>query len=69
MNALTGPLERNDVETVQKHLSVLTGEAKRSYQANTAYLIQLAAKKHPDRDNSEMRKLCENQSQIERGIG
>lgn len=69
VNALTGPVERNDVETVQKHLSVLTGEAKRSYQANTAYLIQLAKKKHPDRDYSEMRKLCENQSQIERGIG
>ncbi len=56
MNALTGPVERNDVETVQKHLKVLDAQAKAAYQANTAYLIQIAEKKHPDRDYTRMKK-------------
>lgn len=56
MNALTGPVERNDVETVQKHLKVLDAQAKAAYQANTAYLIRIAEKKHPDRDYTRMKK-------------
>lgn len=56
INALTGPVERNDLETVQKHLKVLDAQAKAAYQANTAYLIRIAEKKHPDRDYSLMKK-------------
>ena len=69
MNALTGPVERNDVETVRKHVSVLEKETRIAYLANTAYLIRIAEKKHPDRDYSEMKNLCETLDQIERGIG
>lgn len=58
-NTLTGPVERNDVETVQKHIGTLDGEMKRAYCANASYLIRVAQRKHPDRDYSLMKQLCE----------
>lgn len=57
--ALTGPLERNDLETVTRHISALNPEMQKVYRANAGYLIQVAEKKHPDRDYSAMRKICD----------
>ena len=57
--ALTGPIERNDIHTVQMHLNVLNHEMERAYRANASYLIQVARRKHPDRDYSFMTNLCE----------
>lgn len=57
-DALTGPLERNDLETVAKHMSALEPKMREVYRANAGYLIQIAEKKHPDRDYSGMRTIC-----------
>ncbi len=50
--ALTGPVERNDLATVEGHLSVLDAEDTRLYCALTQTLVEIAKDKHPDRDYS-----------------
>lgn len=57
VDALTGPLERNDIETVRSHISVLEPEMEKVYRANAGYLIRVAEKKHPDRDYSAMKDI------------
>lgn len=55
--ALTGPIERNDVSTVKKHLSVLTGNELEIYKAVSGNLMEIARKKYPERDYSEMEEI------------
>lgn len=50
IQALTGPIERNDIQTVQKHLDCLSGEDHRMYQILGLKLVQLAQKKNPTGD-------------------
>lgn len=50
VEALTGPIERNDVETVKKHLACLTGNEKEVYQAVSREVLQVAKKRHVDVD-------------------
>ena len=58
VNALTGPVERNDVLTVSKHLKCFgTDEEKELYKAVSRKLIEVASEKHPETDYSELRKL------------
>lgn len=53
--ALTGPAERGDVGTVRKHVECLENETDRMlYQTATEKLIQIARKKHPDRDYDQL---------------
>ena len=53
--ALTGPVERGDVTTLQKHLSVCEGEEDRQlYRLLSGKLLRLAKKKHPERDYGEI---------------
>ena len=58
VQSLTGPLERNDCATVEKHISVLNEKQRKIYTSCAEYLTDLAQSKHPDRDYTEMRKLC-----------
>lgn len=60
MQSLTGPLERNDCATVEKHISALNEKQRKIYTSCAEYLTDLAQRKHPDRDYAEMRKLCRN---------
>ena len=56
--SLTGPIERNDIETVRKHLCCLEdGDEKEIYCLLSSRLIKMAENRHPDRDHDEMRKL------------
>lgn len=55
--ALTGPVERNDITTVEKHLKVLDGNDKEIYRALTKEVIRIAKNKHLDRDYSSMMEL------------
>lgn len=55
--ALTGPIERGDMETVEKHLKVLNDGQKAIYQACGQQLIQIARKKNEERDYSPIEKL------------
>jgi len=57
--ALTGPAERNDVNTVRKHIDVLDGEERAIYILLTEKLAGLAREKHPERDYSALLNLLE----------
>ncbi len=56
--SLTGPIERNDVSTVGKHLECLQGgEEKELYRLLSRRLVQMAQQRHRDRDYSRMSEL------------
>lgn len=57
-SALTGPIERNDVSTVRKHLEALgDSDAGRIYRSLGKTMIALAQRKNPDRDYREMQQI------------
>lgn len=56
VSALTGPVERGDVDTIGRHLSVLDGEKERNlYVAAARVLLEIAEKKHPERSYDALR--------------
>lgn len=57
VESLTGPIERNDTDTVVKHMNALTGNEKLAYIALSRGTLEVAAKKHPDVDYTELRRL------------
>ena len=57
--ALTGPAERADVGTVQKHMQQMQGENQEIYRMLTKKIVRLAKKKHPDRDYAVVEKLLQ----------
>lgn len=57
VNALTGPIERNDMETVEKHLAVLGGNDKEIYASVSRQIVDIAEKKNKDRDYSKMKEI------------
>ncbi len=57
--ALTGPVERADAGTVEKHLQVLEGETKEIYRLLSKQLVNIAKRKNPDRDYKSLQEaLC-----------
>lgn len=59
VNALTGPLERADVDTMKKHLMVLSGQDAKLYQALSEKLLTVAKKKNPERNYEEVKKVVD----------
>ena len=58
VTALTGPVERNDVSTVKKHLDALgEGTDAEIYRSLSLKLTEMAEKRHSGADYSEMRSL------------
>lgn len=57
--SLTGPAERNDIDTIIKHLEVLEKEEGLIYGLLTKELAKISKVKHPDRDYSGLLKLFE----------
>ncbi|MCI8482712.1 MAG: DUF2520 domain-containing protein [Lachnospiraceae bacterium] len=58
--ALTGPIERNDLKTVQKHLEKMDRpEWESSYRAVGRLVAELAERRHPERGYLEMKRLLE----------
>jgi len=58
INALTGPIERNDLSTVEKHLSVLDDAAVlQIYKLLSDELTDIAKDKYPSRDYSKLENL------------
>ena len=56
--SLTGPVERNDEETIQKHLQCLeTAEERQLYRLLSQRITGLAQHRHPERDYTEIRQL------------
>ena len=64
--ALTGPVERNDLTTVKKHLSILPRAQREVYLQLSQALIQIAKRKHPDRDYSELSTVLEYEKGLEK---
>lgn len=57
-DALTGPVDRNDVSTVKKHLSVLDNEENLSlYKLLSAELIRIAKEKYSEKDYTELENI------------
>lgn len=57
--ALTGPLERGDNETIEKHLSILAGEEKELYCLLSKEILLLAKRKHEKRNYEKIEKLLD----------
>lgn len=57
IQSLTGPVERNDTGTVQKHAAVMPDELKRIYNLLSMRLAELAQDKHPGRDYTKLREI------------
>lgn len=58
--ALTGPVDRNDISTVIKHLSVMDNNKMSAvYKTLSAELIKIAQAKYPNRDYSKMKALLD----------
>lgn len=55
--ALTGPVERADLGTIQKHLDVLSGNKREIYVRLSEVLEEIAGRKHPERDYTELSQL------------
>ena len=59
IDALTGPIERNDADTVTNHLLAFSNDPtllkqRDAYTALSRVVVELAAAKHPDRDYSQL---------------
>ncbi len=63
--ALTGPVERNDINTVRSHLSCLDGDLKKIYTLLGQEQIRLAQEKYPDRKMSVMWDLMKYRNESE----
>lgn len=57
LNALTGPIDRNDAQTVRKHLSVLDNETADLYRLLSSELVRAAKQKYPAREYTELDNL------------
>lgn len=60
VDALTGPVERCDTETVRKHLEALNNSSVQGlYKEASRQLVRIASGKYPDRDYEELKKVLE----------
>lgn len=57
VKALTGPVDRNDINTINKHMEALDGNALEVYKLLSMELIKVAALKNPDTDYSELMQI------------
>lgn len=64
--ALTGPVERCDVFTVQKHMHCLPeGAGKELYRAASLKLLGMARRRHPERDWPAMEAVLQNEKEMD----
>lgn len=59
VSSLTGPIERNDVGTVHKHLEEIPSQYGSIYSQLSLKLVGLAKNKHPNSDYSELIQTIE----------
>lgn len=56
-SALTGPVDRNDLDTVKKNINCLDDDYKDIYVKLSRQLVEIAKSKYRDADYSQMEKL------------
>ncbi|XKM14294.1 DUF2520 domain-containing protein [Orbaceae bacterium ac157xtp] len=54
IQALTGPIERGDLATIQQHLAVLPTEYQSIYKQLSQILITISRQKHPEKDYKQL---------------
>ena len=59
VEALTGPIERCDVSTVRKHMSVFDKKTNEIYKAVSKEVLEIAKIKNKDRDYSKMEEVLQ----------
>ena len=59
VNALTGPVERNDLQTVNKHVESLKVEDRQIYILLAKRLVNLAKARNKDRDYAELSEFLD----------
>jgi predicted short-subunit dehydrogenase-like oxidoreductase (DUF2520 family) len=57
ISSITGPIERNDLKTIVKHIQVVGNEHLQLYKDLSLNLLRLTELKHPDRNYSEIAEL------------
>ena len=58
--SLTGPIERNDIDTVRKHIACMADDSEQElYSLLSRRLVQMAQARHPQRDYAGMSELIE----------
>lgn len=55
--ALTGPIERGDAQTVQLHMNKLSGDDREIYRLLSKKALQIAKRKNAERDYSRLENL------------
>lgn len=65
-NALTGPMERADEQTILHHLNVLSEEQREIYVPLTKVLADIAKRKNPDRSYDKILKILGQNERKER---
>lgn len=61
VNSLTGPVERADVKTVEKHLNCLDEKQQMLYRLLSEVLISIGEKKNPGRDYGRLKDILGNE--------
>ena len=59
VNSLTGPVERADVKTVEKHLNCLNKSQQMLYCLLSEILISIGEKKNPERDYGKLKDILD----------
>ncbi|NLD18902.1 MAG: DUF2520 domain-containing protein [Clostridiales bacterium] len=72
--ALTGPIERGDEQTIRTHLEGLEGNSKEIYRLLSLELVDIAREKNKNRNYSELQELLEEKNEehssyIQKGQG
>lgn len=57
LQALTGPVERNDYTTIKRHLDCLPEEYTGLYKELSKVLVEMGSKRHPKEDYTKIRNL------------
>ena len=63
INALTGPVERNDLDTVKHHISAIPSEDINLYKNLSLKLLALSEKKHTNRDYNMLKEYLKIQEE------
>lgn len=61
VNSLTGPVERADVKTVEKHLNCLDKDQQIIYRLLSEILISIGERKNPGRGYGKLKDILENE--------
>lgn len=57
--SLTGPIERGDIKTVEGHLLILDSDIRTAYVILAKRILEIAKKKHPEREYVGLEKILE----------